>query len=86
MIVQSGSCRTSHPAGALGAGMGAISSWQPRSTIEGEGEALAEQLSCPDIACLRNKSTAQLLPYTTQFPLLAFGTELVPDEPGLSRH
>ncbi|MEV6134820.1 carboxylesterase family protein [Nocardia sp. NPDC051990] len=80
-IVQSGSCRTSHPAGAFGDGVGAISSWQPLSTIQSAGHDLAQQLSCPDVSCLRGKTTEELLPYTAMFPLVAFGTELVPDEP-----
>ncbi|WP_063780642.1 carboxylesterase/lipase family protein [Nonomuraea sp. SBT364] len=80
-IVQSGSCRTSHPAGAMGEGMPAISSWHPIETIQGAGKALAGQLACADVACLRRKSAAELLPYTARFPLLAYGTELVPHEP-----
>ncbi|MBB5782521.1 carboxylesterase/lipase family protein [Nonomuraea jabiensis] len=80
-IVQSGSCRTSHPAGALGTGMPAISSWHPIQTIQGAGQALAEQLGCADVACLRRKKAGELLPYTAQFPLLAYGTSLVPQEP-----
>ncbi|MEU7004150.1 carboxylesterase/lipase family protein [Nonomuraea sp. NPDC046570] len=80
-IVQSGSCRTSHPAGAMGKGMPAISSWHSISTIQGAGRALAGQLSCSDVACLRRKSAGELLPYTAQFPLLAYGTSLVPQEP-----
>lgn len=80
-IVQSGSCRTSHPAGAMGTGMPAISSWHPIDTIRGAGQALAEQLDCTDVACLRRKSAGELLPHTAQFPLLAYGTSLVPHEP-----
>ncbi|MGN9840130.1 carboxylesterase/lipase family protein [Nonomuraea sp. H19] len=80
-IVQSGSCRTSHPAGAMGEGMPAISSWHPISTIQGAGQALADQLACADLACLRRKSAGELLPHTAQFPLLAYGTSLVPQEP-----
>ncbi|WP_084258833.1 carboxylesterase/lipase family protein [Microtetraspora malaysiensis] len=80
-IVQSGSCRTAHPAGAMGEGMPAISSWHPIDTIQGAGQALAGQLACADVACLRRKSAGELLPYTARFPLLAFGTSLVPQEP-----
>ncbi|MEV4250001.1 carboxylesterase family protein [Streptosporangium canum] len=80
-IVQSGSCRTSHPAGAMGKGMPAISSWHPIDAIRGAGQALAGQLDCADVACLRRKSAGELLPYTAQFPLLAYGTSLVPQEP-----
>ncbi|GAA2432729.1 carboxylesterase family protein [Actinomadura vinacea] len=80
-IVQSGSCLTSHPAGAMGTGVGAISSWHPISTIRDTGQALAEQLSCADVACLRRKTAGELLPHTARFPLLAYGTGLVPQEP-----
>jgi para-nitrobenzyl esterase len=80
-VIQSGSCLTSHPAGALGEGVGAISSWHPLSTIQGTGQALAAQLSCGNLSCLRDKPAAELLPYTGMFPLLAFGTTLVPKEP-----
>ncbi|GGT38882.1 carboxylesterase/lipase family protein [Nonomuraea spiralis] len=80
-IVQSGSCRTRHPAGAMGAGMPAISSWHPLSTVQGAGRALAGQLACADVACLRRKSAGELLPYTAGFPLAAYGTSLVPQEP-----
>ncbi|WP_068923810.1 carboxylesterase/lipase family protein [Planobispora rosea] len=80
-IVQSGSCRTRHPAAAMGEGVPAISSWHPIETIQGTGQALAEQLACTDMACLRRKSAGELLPHTTRFPLLAYGTSLVPREP-----
>ena len=80
-IIQSGSCRTNHPAGALGEGVGAIATWQPLTTIQGAGKALAEQLSCTDIACLRALPAETLLPYTAMFPLVAYGTPLVPVEP-----
>jgi para-nitrobenzyl esterase len=80
-IVQSGSCLTGHPAGAFGEGVGAISTWHPVSTIQGTGQALAERLSCADLACLRAKTTDELLPHTTWFPLIAHGTSLVPEEP-----
>ncbi|MGW4474433.1 carboxylesterase/lipase family protein [Nonomuraea sp. NPDC004354] len=80
-IVQSGSCRTSHPAGAMGKGVSAISSWHPISTIQATGQALAKQLSCADVACLRHKRAGELLPYTAWFPLLAYGTGIVPREP-----
>ncbi|MGW2215791.1 hypothetical protein ACWCSD_12455 [Nonomuraea sp. NPDC001684] len=33
------------------------------------------------MACLRRKSAAELLPHTARFPLLAYGTSLVPQEP-----
>lgn len=80
-IVQSGSCSTRHPAGAMGEGVGAISSWHPIGTIRATGRAVASHLSCPDVACLRRKTAAELLPYTTLFPLIAYGTGLVPREP-----
>ncbi|MEU4575352.1 carboxylesterase/lipase family protein [Nonomuraea sp. ATR24] len=80
-IVQSGSCRTEHPAGAMGEGMPAISSWHPIETIQSAGQALAGELGCADVACLRRRSTAELLPHTARFPLLAYGTRLVPREP-----
>jgi para-nitrobenzyl esterase len=80
-IVQSGSCRTRHPAGAMGEGMPAISSWHPLATIQSAGKALAGELSCADVACLRRKSAGELLPHTARFPLLAHGTSLVPHEP-----
>ncbi len=80
-VIQSGSCLTSHPAGALGEGVGAISSWHPLSTIQSTGQALAARLSCGDLSCLRDKPAVELLPYTGMFPLLAYGTTLVPHEP-----
>ncbi|MBP2191422.1 carboxylesterase/lipase family protein [Nocardia goodfellowii] len=80
-IVQSGSCRTSHPAGALGEGVGAISTWQPLATIQGAAQALAGHLSCADLACLRALPAETLLPYTAMFPLVAYETPLVPREP-----
>ncbi|TDC25569.1 carboxylesterase family protein [Streptomyces sp. 8K308] len=80
-IVHSGSCLTGHPAGAIGEGVDAISSWHPISTIQGTGQALAEELSCPDVACLREKPADELLPYTMMSPLVAYGTDLVPAEP-----
>ncbi|WP_067875105.1 carboxylesterase family protein [Nocardia vermiculata] len=42
---------------------------------------MAEQLSCTDIACLRALPAETLLPYTAMFPLVAYGTPLVPVEP-----
>ncbi|MBF6351516.1 carboxylesterase family protein [Nocardia flavorosea] len=80
-IVASGSCGTSHPAGAFGAAVGAISTWQPLDTIQLAGRYLAGRLGCPDVACLRDLPAQALLPHTGGFPLLAYGTELVPDEP-----
>jgi para-nitrobenzyl esterase len=80
-IIQSGSCLTNHPAGALGEGVAAISSWHPLSTIQGTGQAVTAQLSCGDVACLRDKPAGELLPYTTWFPLIAYGTTLLPQEP-----
>ncbi|WP_242641245.1 carboxylesterase/lipase family protein [Streptomyces kasugaensis] len=80
-IVQSGSCLTGHPAGALGPGVGAVSSWQPIGTVQGTGRALAERLSCTGVACLRKVPADQLLPYTAQFPMVAYGTGLLPAEP-----
>ncbi|ONI89105.1 hypothetical protein ALI22I_16460 [Saccharothrix sp. ALI-22-I] len=88
-IVQSGSCLTGHPAGAFGEGVGAISTWHPVSTIQGTGQALAERLSCADLACLRAKTADELLPHTTWFPLIAHGAEVFylfdfPDGPDLT--
>ncbi|MCX0272888.1 carboxylesterase family protein [Nocardia zapadnayensis] len=80
-IVASGSCRTRHPAGAFGEAVGAISTWQPLTTIQHAGAALTDQLSCPDMACMRELPASALLPHTSGFPLLAYGTELVPEEP-----
>ena len=80
-VVQSGSCLMSHPAGAFGEDVGAISTWQPLSTIQGTGAAMADRLSCADVACLRGKPASELLSETTSFPLIAYGTSLVPGEP-----
>jgi para-nitrobenzyl esterase len=80
-IVQSGSCHTAHAAGSMGEGVAAVSSWHPLSTIQGTGLALAERLSCTDLACLRDTSADDLLPHTGWFPLVAYGTDLVPREP-----
>ncbi|WP_280437235.1 carboxylesterase/lipase family protein [Nocardia carnea] len=80
-IVASGSCRTSHPAGAFGEAVGAISTWQPLTTIQHTGRGLASRLGCSDVACLRDLPARALLPHTAGFPLLAYGTELVPEEP-----
>lgn len=80
-IIQSGSCLTSHPAGALGEGVAAISSWHPLSTIQGTGQVVTAKLSCGDLACLRDKPAGELLPYTTWFPLIAHGTTLLPQVP-----
>jgi para-nitrobenzyl esterase len=80
-IVESGSCMTSHPAGAIGEGVPAISTWHPIGTIHSSGLALAQQLACADLACLREAPADRLLPHTSNFPLIAYGTDLVPDEP-----
>ncbi|MBF6061464.1 carboxylesterase family protein [Nocardia terpenica] len=80
-VVASGSCETNHPAGALGPGVAAISTWQPLDTIQRAGRALAAELSCPDTACLRGKPADELLPHTAEFPLVAVGTPLVPTAP-----
>lgn len=80
-IVQSGSCLSEHPAGAFGEGVGAISSWKPLETIQSTGAFLAEQMECADFECLRRKGSDDLLPFTGMFPLVAYDTELVPENP-----
>ncbi|MFI6537149.1 carboxylesterase/lipase family protein [Nonomuraea sp. NPDC050547] len=80
-VVESGSCLMSHPAGALGPGLGQVSSWHPLGTVQRNGRALAERMSCADVACLRGKKAGDLLPHTGGFPLLSYGTPFVPREP-----
>ncbi|MEJ2887938.1 carboxylesterase/lipase family protein [Actinomycetospora aeridis] len=84
-IVMSGSCSVSWPPTALGPDRGPRRLYAPREAVEAAGAQTAAGLGCtgPDAAtCLRGRSTAQLLDATPPQTVLAYGSDVLPVEPG----
>ncbi|MFD8885752.1 carboxylesterase/lipase family protein [Streptomyces erythrochromogenes] len=88
-VLQSGSCRTSFPRGALGPGTPAYEPFVPQAEVQTAGTEAARQLGCTTgsgddvLACLRGQSTDRLA--TAQlmqsFNRPAFGNALLPMAP-----
>ncbi|WP_405527335.1 carboxylesterase family protein [Streptomyces avidinii] len=88
-VLQSGSCLTSFPRGALGPGTPAYEPFAPQADVQTAGAAAARQLGCTAddgdevLACLRGQSTDRLA--TAQlmqsFNRPAFGNALLPVAP-----
>ncbi len=83
-IVMSGSCSVNWPPTALGPGTPAQGLYAPRDAVEATGVQVAGALGCPGgdvLACLRGKSTADLLEGAPRQVTLAYGTDVLPTDP-----
>lgn len=86
-VVQSGTCSDANPVDALFPGAGAtVASWQPLSTVEHNGSAVAAELGCPavDLGCLRAVPVSRLLTDKAVAAVYwspAYGTPLLPLRP-----
>ncbi|GAB3973703.1 carboxylesterase/lipase family protein [Plantactinospora veratri] len=54
--------------------------WVPTSAHEGYGQMIADQVSCPDVSCLRGKSVLELLAQPS-LPLPGYGNTVLPENP-----
>ncbi|GAA3865800.1 carboxylesterase family protein [Saccharothrix violaceirubra] len=82
VIMQSGSCRTGQPTygadGEVRVGVGGF--WAPVADRERSGAAVAAELGCGDVDCLRGRSTEELLRHEAGFGP-AYGTPTLPENP-----
>jgi para-nitrobenzyl esterase len=84
-VMQSGSCASDWPRNGQYPGQDAGSPWLPQSIVRRTGNEIGNQLGCkhPDaLACLRRLPANKLLKQTLSFSSPAFGTNLLPQEPG----
>lgn len=56
--------------------------WVPAAAHEGHGQLIAERVSCSDVACLRGKSTQELLAQPA-LPLPGYGNTVLPEDPAV---
>ncbi|MXQ67861.1 carboxylesterase family protein [Actinomadura rayongensis] len=83
-IVSSGSCDVRWPVGGLFPGTPAERPYVSLARSRDDGLAAAKELGCRTdvLACLRRKTSAELLPQSPSFAdHLAYGTELLPEDP-----
>jgi para-nitrobenzyl esterase len=91
-ILQSGSCDTSAPRNGSALGAPEVSWWQPRETVEQVGLRTAAALGCGEaeteapLACLRDKSSDDLLTHNGDFISAAYDTLALPDHPARALH
>ena len=89
-LLQSGTCSDANPVDALFPGAGAaVASWQPVSTVERNGAAVAGELGCSptDLACLRAVPVTRLLSDPAVAAVYwspAYGTPVLPQRPGVA--
>ncbi|AXB46536.1 carboxylesterase/lipase family protein [Amycolatopsis albispora] len=81
-IMQSGSCDFSWENASQYPNQKAGSYWVPRERIEADGDAMAAELGCPTIDCLRARPAAELMGQFTRFTSSATGTPVLPRDPG----
>ncbi|MGK5639547.1 carboxylesterase/lipase family protein [Streptomyces sp. URMC 126] len=87
-VMQSGSCLTSMPKGAVVPGSPAWSPWAPERAVRAAGDAAARRLGCGGgaeaLRCLRALPAARLATpeLMRAFSLVAYGNRLLPEEPG----
>ncbi|QKW06829.1 carboxylesterase family protein [Streptomyces sp. NA04227] len=80
-IIQSGACHQNWPKNMLGPAAAPWTYWASRSTVRERGLAAARSLNCPDIACLRGRSTSEVLRLNNRFNQAAYGTRTLPRHP-----
>ncbi|GAA4291048.1 carboxylesterase family protein [Actinomadura luteofluorescens] len=87
-VISSGSCGLRWPAGGLFPGAPADRPYVPVAQGQADGLVVAEELNCTGagaLACLRGKTTAELLPHSPSFAdHLAYGTRLLPRDPAVA--
>lgn len=81
-VLQSGIALHDYPAGTIAPGSPPVPTlWARRAEVEALGASVAERLGCPDLACLRARPVADLLPFTDMFTRYATGTSVLPEDP-----
>ncbi|MBH1936980.1 carboxylesterase family protein [Streptomyces sp. AV19] len=87
-VLQSGSCRTSMPPGAVDPALPAWTPWARRDDVRAEGARAARRLGCDDragaLACLRALPARKLATPELMhaFSVVAWGDGQLPEEPG----
>ncbi|GAB2761896.1 carboxylesterase/lipase family protein [Amycolatopsis magusensis] len=81
-IMQSGSCDFDWPDAGQYPSQKAGSYWVPQDKIRRDGDAMAAELGCATVECLRAKPAAELMGQFTRFTSSATGTPVLPQDPG----
>ncbi|WP_242579099.1 carboxylesterase/lipase family protein [Amycolatopsis sp. 195334CR] len=81
-IMQSGSCDFNWADASQYPSQKAGSYWVPEETIQADGDAMAAELGCASVDCLRARPAAELMGQFTRFTSSATGTPVLPTDPG----